>query len=74
MNFEHTFQPQSCDNCFTEFTCDNCSCYGFPCLNCVAYGHVCSLTCEPLPKYTPPTPKYPPGLPRPPKYTEINSV
>jgi hypothetical protein len=65
---EQIFQNEYCDNCFCNFTCNNCTHYSFPCLNCELYGHVCSLNCEPLPVY--PGPRYPPGLPIPPMYDQ----
>jgi hypothetical protein len=61
-------QHSYCDNCFSEFICDNCSYYSFPCANCEIHGHICSTVCEPLPKYYP---KYPPGLEPPPKYQKV---
>jgi hypothetical protein len=61
-------QHSYCDTCFSEFTCENCTCYGFPCMNCEIHGHICSLNCEPLPTYSPPVMKFPPGLPQPPVY------
>jgi hypothetical protein len=65
---EQLIQHDYCDNCFSQFTCNNCSYYSFPCLNCELYGHICSLNCEPLPVYSGPRLKYPPGLPLPPVY------
>ena len=61
-------QHSHCDICFSEFTCDNCFYYGFPCLNCNYYGHICSMTCEPLPKYT----LLRPAIKYPPKYQKKN--
>jgi hypothetical protein len=61
-------QHSYCDTCFSEFTCENCTCYGFPCMNCEIHGHICSLNCEPLPTYSSPVMKFPPGLPQPPVY------
>lgn len=64
---QQLIQHSYCDTCFSEFTCGNCTYYGYPCLNCDIHGHICSLNCEPLPKY--PGPQFPPGLPKPPVYS-----